>query len=96
MPTKRDFTAIGVDVCTGGWFYVRISPEGEFSAGVVTDLASLMDSNEAQRVLVDIPIGLPTKPGGRRCDTEGQGSSRWVEVIRLSGARSCGSGRREL
>ena len=26
MPTKRSFTAIGVDGCKGGWFYVRISP----------------------------------------------------------------------
>ena len=70
MPTERNFTATGVDGCKGGWFYVQISPKGQFGGGVVGDLARLMESDEAQRVLIDIPIGLPTKPGGRRCDRE--------------------------
>ena len=76
MPTKRNFTAIGVDGCKGSWFHVRISPEGEFTSGVVGDLACLLDDNEPRRILVDIPISLPTNPCGRQCDKEAKARLR--------------------
>ena len=70
MPTERNFAAIGVDGCEGGWFYVRISPTGGFSSNRVVDLGCLLDTDEKQRILVDIPIGLPTDASSRECDRE--------------------------
>ena len=70
MGTAREFTAVGVDGCKGGWFYVAITPDGDFRSGVVDDLPELIDNDEPQRILVDIPIGLPLGPEGRQCDLE--------------------------
>ena len=67
----RSFTAIGVDGCRAGWFFVAIDPSGQTRCGVVEKLDGLVSkADEADRIFVDIPIGLPDKPetGGRECD----------------------------
>ena len=46
MGTARDFTAVGVDGCKGGWFYVAITPDGDFRSGVIDNLAELIDNDE--------------------------------------------------
>ena len=70
MVKKRAFTAVGVDGCERGWFYVRVSPVSDFSWGVVDDLNCLFDNSEAQRIFIDVPIGLPDDLTGRRCDKD--------------------------
>ena len=67
----RSFTAIGVDGCRAGWFFVAIDPSGQTRWGVVEKLDGLVSkADESDRIFVDIPIGLPDKPetGGRECD----------------------------
>ena len=38
MGAARDFTAVGVDGCKGGWFYVAITADGDFRSGVIDTL----------------------------------------------------------
>ncbi len=78
MSDKRAFTAIGVDGCKGGWFFVKIDPSGAFRAGVVTHLRKLVEeAGNTDRIFIDIPIGLPNGPPDsanceRQCDKEGR------------------------
>ncbi len=61
--------AIGVDGCRAGWFFVELQPSGITRCGVVQTLQELVRSvREPARLCVDIPIGLPDRPGGRECD----------------------------
>lgn len=61
---------VGVDGCPGGWFAVGYDPES--NAPVAHDLqesfAAVVEAHaDAERLLVDMPIGLP-ESGRRRCD----------------------------
>ena len=70
-PRKHDrtFTSVGVDGCKGGWFFVKVDPRGAFSWGVVGSLEELvLTASDGDRIFVDIPIGLPDRPGERPCD----------------------------
>ncbi len=70
-PEARSFTAIGVDGCRAGWFFVALEPSGQTRCGVVEKLDGLVSkADKSDRIFVDIPIGLPDKPetGGRECD----------------------------
>lgn len=62
---------VGVDGCSGGWFAVEIesdAPENTVDHGVYTEFAAVLDAHaDAERLLVDIPIGLPDA-GRRDCD----------------------------
>ena len=63
----------GVDGCPAGWFYVALESSGAWCCGVVDRLRDIVDqADPADRVCVDIPIGLPDKgrPEPRACDLE--------------------------
>ena len=63
----------GVDGCPAGWFYVALDGAGAWCCGVVDRLRDIVDqADAADRVCVDIPIGLPDKgrPEPRACDLE--------------------------
>ena len=75
------FTAYGVDGCRAGWLYVAIEPCGPIRWGVVPMLADLVRTvGDSDRILVDIPIGLPEGAEGRTCD--------WVARRRLGRRRN--------
>ena len=75
------FTAYGVDGCRAGWLYVAIEPCGAIRWGVVPMLADLARTvGDSDRILVDIPIGLPEGAEGRTCD--------WVARRRLGRRRN--------
>ena len=61
---------IGVDGCKAGWFYVGISRYGECDFGVFKTLPKLWQANKKEAlILVDIPIGLPSRENPtRQCD----------------------------
>jgi len=61
---------IGVDGCKAGWFYVGINSQDECDFGVFKTLGDLWQANkEDTLILVDIPIGLPSKNNpSRECD----------------------------
>lgn len=62
----HDF-AVGVDACSGGWFATILS-EDSVSTSLYNDFENLVeDFADPTRILVDIPIGLPTGER-RRCD----------------------------
>ena len=64
-------TAIGIDGCPAGWFFVWFEPDGTGSFGIVETLAALVSEVQGPAcVLVDIPIGLPDGPAERDCDKE--------------------------
>ncbi|MGD8346857.1 MAG: DUF429 domain-containing protein [Lysobacterales bacterium] len=53
---------IGIDGCPAGWFYVAIDAEDDFSFGVLAEFGELAPLlKKAERVLVDMPIGLPSE-----------------------------------
>ena len=53
---------LGIDGCRAGWFYVAIDAEEEFSFGVLAEFGELAPLlKNAERVLVDMPIGLPSE-----------------------------------
>lgn len=65
------FTATGVDGCRAGWLFVSLPSHGPARWGVVREIGELVRcASEADRIFVDIPIGLPDGPGGRACDLE--------------------------
>ena len=67
--TAPQATAIGVDGCPAGWFFVALEPSGTSRCDIVRTLAELVrEASEPARVFVDIPIGLPDGPSGRECD----------------------------
>ena len=79
-------TAIGVDGCPGGWFYIRLNPSAPPRWGIVKELAELVENaEESDRIFVDIPIGLQNgPPGTRECDRlarEKLGSPRQSSVF---------------
>ncbi|ELZ99012.1 hypothetical protein C440_01610 [Haloferax mucosum ATCC BAA-1512] len=62
---------VGVDGCSAGWVCARASPDG-VAIEVVPDFEAVCDfavAHEAERVLVDIPIGL-SATDRRDCDRE--------------------------
>ena len=78
-------TAIGIDGCPAGWFFVWFEPNGTGSYGVVDNLATLVSEvEEPACLLVDMPIGLPDGPAGRCCDLQARavlGSPRGRSVF---------------
>ncbi len=62
---------VGVDGCSGGWFAVTYDPgEGDLDHGLYETFAAVVSASpDAERLLVDIPVGLP-QTGRRRCDEE--------------------------
>ena len=65
------FSAYGVDGCPAGWFAVELKASGEFDWQVVSALGDLVNyAGDADRIFVDIPIGLPVGSGERECDQE--------------------------
>ena len=70
-PNTASVTAYGVDGCKAGWFYFAVTPFGEPDWGIVETIGALVsNANDSDRIFVDIPIGLPDGPEGRRCDKE--------------------------
>lgn len=66
MPTLNE-TVFGVDACPLGWFVTVIDPDG-VRTETYEEFANLYETySRADRVLVDIPIGLPENER-RRCD----------------------------
>jgi len=63
---------LGVDGCKAGWFFVAIGPENEAEFGVFESIDPLFQAYpDAEYILIDIPIGLPSKVNKiRTCDTE--------------------------
>jgi predicted RNase H-like nuclease len=60
-------TYVGVDGCPAGWFAVEYGTEG-FDARLCPDFTTVVDAfGDADRLLVDIPIGLPDE-SRRACD----------------------------
>lgn len=64
-------TYVGVDWARTGWFAV-IARDGEWSAGFYPTIWSVWKyHSDADRILVDVPVGLPSAEQGRRaCDEE--------------------------
>ena len=63
---------LGVDGCKAGWFFVAIGPDEDAEFGFYKDIGQLYEAYQSAKcVLVDIPIGLPSKTNPiRRCDKE--------------------------
>jgi len=52
---------IGVDGCKAGWFFDAISPGDELEFGIFAAIEKLWRTySEAEWILIDIPIGLPS------------------------------------
>jgi predicted RNase H-like nuclease len=53
---------LGIDGCRAGWFYAGIDADADFSFGALPRLAEIVPLLEnAEQVLVDMPIGLPSE-----------------------------------
>ena len=60
---------VGVDGCKAGWFAVRLYGQGQYETKAFGKFNGLIDYyHHADLILVDIPIGLPEKDEGRKCD----------------------------
>jgi predicted RNase H-like nuclease len=59
-------TLVGVDGCSAGWIAV-VRSDGSLAWGVYDSLAEVVVDTDPDRLLLDIPIGLPSA-GRRRCD----------------------------
>ena len=69
MSRSCRFPYIGIDGCRSGWFYVGLDDES-FEVGVIGHIDAISPWIEsATLILVDIPIGLPSKEiPNRLCD----------------------------
>ena len=65
-------TSVGVDGCKAGWFAVTVTDDGEWSHAVYESVEATLDRYfDADRILIDIPIGLvERRPEERKCDLE--------------------------
>lgn len=63
-------SAVGVDRCRAGWFWVTLGEDRRWSIGVADSASELWSVHRgATRILVDVPIGLPEEgPDERTCD----------------------------
>ena len=60
---------VGVDGARGGWAVAGIDSAGEVSLTLVPHIAEVLTwAPAAERVLIDMPIGLPSDDRPRRCD----------------------------
>lgn len=61
---------VGADGCRAGWFWVGFGADGTWSFGVAADAGALWSAHrDAERLLVDVPVGLPEEgPEERACD----------------------------
>jgi len=61
---------IGVDGCKAGWFFSAIGPDDDVEIGIFETIETLWQTySEAKWILIDIPIGLPSKEVETRpCD----------------------------
>jgi predicted RNase H-like nuclease len=61
---------IGIDGCRAGWFYLGIDADGEFGFGVLPEFRQVDQLlQSAELILVDIPIGLPSRDiPDRQCE----------------------------
>lgn len=61
---------IGVDGCKAGWFFVCLDSGGEMEFGAFSTFAKLYNRyGDAALILIDIPIGLPSRlQPQRKCD----------------------------
>lgn len=70
-PGASSGTAYGVDGCSAGWFYFALARPRSPAWGIVGTIDELVTTaDDADRIFVDIPIGLPDGFESRRCDTE--------------------------
>jgi len=68
MPTEPP-DVVGVDGCAGGWFAVRATATGDLESARYESFAAVVDAYAtADRILVDMPIGLP-EAEPRECDS---------------------------
>ena len=52
-------TSVGVDGCKAGWFAVTVTDDGEWSHALYETAEAVLDRHgDAERILIDIPIGL--------------------------------------
>lgn len=66
---EQNQTVAGVDACPAGWLVTAISPDGA-EIDVFEEFEALAEAySDADRVLVDIPIGLEAE-ARRRCDVD--------------------------
>ncbi|MCH7970829.1 MAG: DUF429 domain-containing protein [Chloroflexi bacterium] len=65
-------TSIGVDGCTAGWFAVTVTDDGEWSHALYETAEAVLNRHgDAERILIDIPIGLVEgRTEERPCDLE--------------------------
>ncbi|MDY7107848.1 MAG: DUF429 domain-containing protein [Planctomycetota bacterium] len=103
---------VGADGCRAGWVAVALSPARApklIAHHVFATACDLWDAwCDASLILIDIPIGLPDGPGGRRCDIEARrrlgrprGSSVFPPPCRAAlrldeHQRACASNRRHV
>ena len=67
--TPDGFTAYGVDGCRRGWFVVQLRPSGPPKHCVTESVSTVVtNAGDADRVFIDIPIGLPHDSRERACD----------------------------
>ncbi|MFC6993834.1 DUF429 domain-containing protein [Haladaptatus sp. GCM10025707] len=64
----RAESAVGVDACPYGWF-ATVLTGGSIETELYEDFSAVHSDYQEARVLVDIPVGLPTG-GRRRCDIQ--------------------------
>jgi len=63
-------SVVGVDGCAGGWFAVWSTTSNELNSACYETFAAVVDEHDtADRMLVDMPIGLPESES-RACDQE--------------------------
>ncbi|WP_185911788.1 DUF429 domain-containing protein [Halonotius roseus] len=68
MTTPPEY-AVGVDGCAGGWLAVWPTAAGGFESDRYDEFAAVVDAHTtADRILVDMPIGLPESES-RKCDS---------------------------
>ena len=58
---------VGVDGCRTGWVWVRAT-RAHFTTGIAASLEEIVARFPGERVLVDIPIGLPSDTRPRGCE----------------------------
>jgi len=70
---------VGIDGCSAGWFAVRLNPDNTWTTHVFLTINHVWNEfNQAQLILIDIPIGLrEAGHAERQCDIEARQCLGW-------------------
>jgi predicted RNase H-like nuclease len=70
MVTRMELVAVGADGARCGWAVAALRADGATRLSLLADVGEIARLRGGATVAIDVPIGLPSSAGSRRCDEQ--------------------------